>query len=141
LNGRAVICPAIFYTFTFLFNNLSQNQRMISIYHNPKCRKSRAGLEYVKTRYPAVDVREYIREGISPDEIQKLVQMLGISPIELVRTQEEYYKENLKGKDFTDEQWFGILSENPQLIRRPIIVSNGRAVHADPPEKADAVIK
>lgn len=114
---------------------------MISIYHNPKCRKSRAGLEYVKALYPSVDIREYIREGISPDEIEKLIQMLGISPLELVRTQEEYYKEYLKGKDFTDEQWFIILSENPRLIRRPIVVSNNRAVLADPPEKADSVIK
>lgn len=114
---------------------------MTLIYHNPKCRKSRAGLEYVKSLHPSVEVREYIREGISPDEIQKLIQMLGISTIELVRTQEEYFKENLKGKTFTDEQWYSILSENPRLIRRPIVVENGRAVIADPPEKADLVIK
>ena len=111
------------------------------IYHNPKCRKSRAGLEYVKSINPALEVKEYIRQGISAAEVKEIVKMLGIPPFELVRTQEEYYKENLKGKDFTDEEWFTILSENPKLMRRPIVVSEGKAVLADPPEKADAVIK
>ena len=111
------------------------------IYHNPKCRKSRAGLEYVKSINPTVEVKEYIRHGISADEIRDIVKMLDIAPFELVRTQEEYYKENLKGKDYTDEEWFTILSENPKLIRRPIVVSEGKAVLADPPEKADSVAK
>lgn len=111
------------------------------IYHNPKCRKSRAGLEYVKSMSPDVEVKEYIRQGISVSEIRDIVKMLGIAPFELVRTQEEYYKENLKGKDYTDEEWFEILSENPKLIRRPIVVNKGKAVLADPPEKADSIAK
>ena len=111
------------------------------IYHNPKCRKSRAGLQYVKSIHPAVEVKEYIRQGISAAEVREIAKMLGVAPFELVRTQEDYYKENLKGKDFTDEEWFKIFSENPRLIRRPIVVSEGKAVLADPPEKADAVIK
>ena len=111
------------------------------IYHNPKCRKSRAGLQYVQSTHPSVEVKEYIRQGISADEIKEIVKMLGIAPFELVRTQEEYYKESLKGKDFTDEEWFEILSENPKLIRRPIVVSEGKAVLADPPEKADTILK
>lgn len=111
------------------------------IYHNPKCRKSRAGLEYVKSIHPTVEVKEYIRQGISPADIKEIVKMLGIPPFELVRTQEEYFKDNLKGKEFTDEEWFAILSENPKLIRRPIVVNGGKAVLADPPEKADSVAK
>lgn len=111
------------------------------IYHNPKCRKSRAGLEYVKAQDPAVEIKEYIREGISTDEIREIVKMLGIPVMELVRIQEDYFKENLKGKDFTDEEWFTILSENPKLIRRPIVVREGNAVLADPLEKADKIFK
>ena len=111
------------------------------IYHNPKCGKSRAGLQYVKSINPSVEVKEYIREGISAAEIREIVKMLGIAPFELVRTQEEYYRENLKGKEFTDEEWFEILSENPKLIRRPIVVNGGKAVLADPPQKAEALLK
>lgn len=114
---------------------------MTTIYHNPKCRKSRAGLEYVKSIAPNLEVKEYIREGISADKIRDLITMLGIPPFDLVRTQEDYYKENLKGKEFPDEEWFAILSENPKLIRRPIVVHDGKAVLADPPEKADKVIR
>ena len=90
---------------------------------------------------PALTVKEYIRDGISPDEIREIVKMLNIPPFELVRTQEEFYKENLKDKDFSDKEWFTILSENPKLIRRPIVVRNGKAVLADPPEKADILLK
>ncbi|MDD2527402.1 MAG: hypothetical protein PHW35_06500 [Lentimicrobiaceae bacterium] len=114
---------------------------MTTIYHNPKCRKSRAGLAYVKTIVPEAEVKEYIREGITAGTIREIIQMLGIVPFDLVRTQEEFYKENLKGKEFSNEEWYSILSENPRLIRRPIVVKNGRAVIADPPEKADKVIK
>lgn len=109
---------------------------MITIYHNPKCRKSRAGLEFLKSKGLTPEVIEYIREGISPEEVRELVKMLGIKPFELVRVQEEYFKENLKGKNISDEEWLKILSENPRLIRRPVVVKDGRAVLADPPEIA-----
>lgn len=109
---------------------------MITIYHNPKCRKSRAGLEFLKSKGLTPEVIEYIREGISPEEVRELVKMLGIKPFEMVRVQEEYFKENLKGKNISDEEWLKILSENPRLIRRPVVVKDGRAVLADPPEIA-----
>ncbi len=114
---------------------------MVTVYHNPKCRKSRAGLEYVKNKYSNAEVRDYIREGISPEEIKQLISMMGIRPVDLVRTQEEYYKENLKDHTPTDEEWYNILSENPRLIRRPIVVNGDNAVLADPPEKADKILK
>jgi len=113
---------------------------MSIVYHNPKCRKSRAGLEYIRSKGNNVQVKEYIREGITAEEIGNLVQMLGIQPFDLVRIQEDFYKENLKGKEIRDAEWLHILSENPRLIRRPIVVNNGRAVIADPPEKADSVL-
>jgi arsenate reductase (glutaredoxin) len=114
---------------------------MITVYHNPKCRKSRAGLEYIKNKHKDAEVRDYIREGISAGEVKQLISMMGFRPFDLVRTQEEYYKENLKELNPTDEDWCRILSENPRLIRRPIVVNGGRAVLADPPEKADTILK
>ncbi|MBL7906463.1 MAG: arsenate reductase family protein [Bacteroidales bacterium] len=113
---------------------------MITVYHNPKCRKSRAGLDYVKSTGAEVEVREYIREGISANEVKQLTLLLGIKPIELVRTQEEYYRENLKDQNLTDDDWYSILSENPRLIKRPVVVCDGRAVLADPPEKAGLIL-
>lgn len=109
---------------------------MIVVYHNPKCRKSRAGLEYVRQHNPSAIVVEYIREGITPEEVKNLVTMLGIRPVGLVRTQEDYYRENLKDQNPTDEEWCRILAENPKLIKRPVVVCDGKAVLADPPEKS-----
>lgn len=109
------------------------------IYHNPKCRKSRAGLDYLKSKGGEFEIREYIREGISVEELKSIAEKLGVKPFELVRMQEEFYKENLKGRDLTDEEWLQILTEYPKLIRRPIVVKGENAVLADPPEKIDAL--
>ncbi|GAB1405048.1 putative protein YfgD [anaerobic digester metagenome] len=114
---------------------------MTTVYHYPKCRKSRAGLQYVQSLDADVKVREYIREGIAVAELRDIVRMLGVAPFQLVRTTEDYYRENLKGKELSDEQWLNLLSEHPRLLRRPIVVNNGRAVVADPPEKAGEIIK
>ena len=110
---------------------------MITIYHNPKCRKSRAGLEYLKTKGVEFEIREYIREGITVEELRSMIDKLGIKPFELVRTQEDYYKENYKGKTLNDEAWLEALAAYPRLIRRPVIVKDNRAVLADPPERTD----
>ncbi|MCO5257740.1 MAG: arsenate reductase family protein [Lentimicrobium sp.] len=110
---------------------------MITIYHNPKCRKSRAGLEYLKTKGVEFEIREYIREGITVEELRSMIDKLGIKPSELVRTQEDYYKENYKGKTLNDEAWLEALAAYPRLIRRPVIVKDIRAVLADPPERTD----
>ena len=57
-----------------------------------------------------------------------------MKPSDLVRTQEELYKKELKNKNFTDDEWMSILSENPKLIKRPIIVGKHKAVLGDPAE-------
>ncbi|HOI86605.1 MAG TPA: arsenate reductase family protein [Lentimicrobium sp.] len=110
---------------------------MITIYHNPKCRKSRAGLEYLKTKVVEFEIRDYIRESVTVDELRALVDKLEMRPFDLVRTQEDYYKENLKGKTLSDDEWLEVMSGYPRLIRRPVIVKDDRAVLADPPGKAD----
>lgn len=113
---------------------------MTIVYHNPKCRKSRAGLGYVKTRCNEPIVKEYIREGISVSELKDLVALLGLKPYDLVRTQEDYFKEHLKGKELTDEEWLNVLSENPRLIKRPIVVHNQQAVIADPATNVETIL-
>ncbi len=55
----------------------------------------------------------------------------------MVRTQEAVYKSDLKGRNFTDEEWVKIMIENPKLIKRPIVVKNNKAVWGDPVEEID----
>jgi len=105
---------------------------MITIYHNPKCRKSREGLEYVKGKGLPFTVVEYLKTPFSREHLKELLMKLNLAPRDLVRTQEDIYKEQFKGKNFTDEEWISILLENPKLIQRPIVVRGYRAAIGQP---------
>jgi len=113
---------------------------MIRIYHNPRCRKSRAGLEYLQDKTGDFETIDYIRNGISREEIREILAKMNTPPSNLVRTQEDYYKKKLKGKDIPDEDWIDILAENPRLIQRPIIVTEHKAVLGQPPENIDNLL-
>ena len=113
---------------------------MIRIYHNPRCRKSRAGLEYLQDKTGDFETIDYIRNGISREEIREILAKMNTPPSNLVRTQEDYYKKKLKGKDIPDEDWIDILAENPRLIQRPIIVTEHKAVLGQPPGNIDNLL-
>ncbi len=113
---------------------------MITIYHNPKCRKSRAGLQYLKDKGLEYSVVEYLKTPLSREQLKDLLMKLNMKPIEIVRTQEDEFKEKLKGKTFTDEEWITILLENPKLIQRPIVVKNHKAVLGQPVEEIDRLL-
>ena len=112
---------------------------MYTIYHNPRCRKSRAGLEYVKSKSNEVEVVEYLKEPFTEDGFKKLLMKLNKKPIDMVRTQEAIYKSDFKGKNFTDDEWVKIILENPKLIKRPIVVKNNKAVWGNPVEELDVL--
>lgn len=101
---------------------------MITIYHNPKCRKSRSGLEYVASKGVEYTVVEYLKKPISREVLKDLLIKLNMKPAEIIRTQEDVFKEKFKGKSFTDDEWVTILLENPKLIQRPIVVKDYKAV-------------
>ena len=113
---------------------------MIRIYHNSRCRKSRAGLEYLRDKTGDFETIDYIKNGISQEEIREILAKMNTSPSNLVRTQEDYYKKELKGKDIPDAEWITILAENPRLIQRPIIVTEHKAVLGQPPENIENLL-
>jgi arsenate reductase (glutaredoxin) len=110
---------------------------MVKISHNSRCSKSRAGLKYLEGKGVDFKIREYLKEPFTHEEINNLLSKLNKKPFDIVRTQEEMFRKELKGKRFTDEEWIGILIENPKLIQRPIVEKEYRAVLAQPPEKID----
>ncbi|MBN2610945.1 MAG: hypothetical protein JXB00_05270 [Bacteroidales bacterium] len=114
---------------------------MLKIYHNPRCRKSREGLQYLNDKKLEFEVVDYLKDLFSKDDLKKILMKLNKKPEEIIRTQEEYYRKELKGKKFTYEEWIEILAENPKLIQRPIVEGKYKAVIAQPPEKADEVLK
>lgn len=112
----------------------------LKIFHNPRCKHSRAGLDYLKTKVDNYVVREYLKDDITKDEIKEILLKTNIRASDLVRTKEEYFQKNLKGKNFTNDEWIRILMENPKLIQRPIVVGKLKAVIANPPELIDRLL-
>ncbi|MCX6282271.1 MAG: arsenate reductase (glutaredoxin) [Bacteroidetes bacterium] len=114
---------------------------MIKIYHNPQCKKSRAGLEYLKDKGIEFEIVEYQKELITEEGFEKLLVKLNAKPEDMVRTQEEYFKKRLKGKQFNDHEWIKIIVQNPKLLKRPIVEAQYKAVWGDPVERIEEVIK
>ncbi len=108
---------------------------MMLIYHNPRCSKSRAACALIAEKGLAVEVVEYLNTPPSREELQGLLAMLGMKPLELVRKGEDVFKEHYAGRSLSDEQWLDALLAHPILIERPIIVRGAKAVLARPTEK------
>ncbi|MEI6890189.1 MAG: arsenate reductase family protein [Bacteroidales bacterium] len=112
---------------------------MIRIYHNPQCKKSRAGLEYLKAKGVEFAIVEYLKNPLTEKDLEKLLMKLNAKPEEIIRTQEEYYKKNLKGKKFNEHEWIKIILQNPKLLKRPIVEGQYKAVWGDPVERIEGM--
>ncbi len=112
---------------------------MVTVYHNPRCKKSRAGLQYVIDNNMSHQVREYLKVPLTESELTVLVMKLNVKPFDLIRTQEELYRKELKGLNMNDEEWIKVMVENPRLIHRPIIEGKYKAVIGNPVENIDTL--
>lgn len=108
---------------------------MITIYHNPRCGKSREGLSLLEKSGKEFEVIQYLKDVPTAKELKSILKLLGIPPIELVRQKEEIWVQNFKGKTFSDEEIIKIMVENPILIERPIVINGKTATIGRPPEK------
>ena len=113
---------------------------MIKIYHNPRCKKSRAGLAYLQAKSTNVEIVLYLKEPLSEVELKDLFNKTNLKPNQLIRKQEDYYKNTIKGKEFTDDELIAEMAKEPKLIVRPIVEANQKAVWADPPENIDQIL-
>lgn len=112
---------------------------MYTVYHNPRCKKSRAGLQYLIEKKIDHQVREYLKDPLTEEELGRLLMKLHKKPLEMIRTQEEYFRKELKGLNLNDEEWIRIMIENPKLIHRPIVEGKYKAVLGNPVENIDAL--
>jgi len=113
---------------------------MIIIYHNNRCSKSRNGLAYLQEKGVDFAIRQYFDEPFTFDELKLLISKTGLRPEEIVRKEEEYYKQNLKNKNLTDDEWIAEMVKEPRLIQRPIVANDGKAVLARPAELIEKII-
>lgn len=113
---------------------------MIKIYHNPRCRKSREGLQLLKESKQEFKIIEYLKEAPSFDELKSIIHLLGIPPLELIRKNESIWKKNYKGKELTNVEVIRAMTEHPKLIERPIVINKEKAVIGRPPENIEYIL-
>ena len=102
---------------------------MNKYYHNPRCSKSRLGIDFLNENNIEFEIIEYLKTGVSEKDFLEIVQKSGLKPLEgLVRTKESLFKDlGLKGKNLTDKEWAKLINENPKLLERPILVTKDQA--------------
>jgi arsenate reductase len=113
----------------------------ITIYHNPRCSKSRQTLELLQEKNITPEIILYLDTPPSRNEIRTLLGKLGISARELIRKSEEDYKTlNLSDASLSEDDLLDALASHPRLIERPIVVSGNKAVLGRPPENVLTLI-
>ena len=103
-----------------------------TIYHNPRCSKSREALALLKESGITPKIVEYLKDVPTRKELELLVMQLGVPALELVRKNEALYKEKYKGLKLNEHEWVRVMHENPQLIERPVVVKGHTAVIGRP---------
>lgn len=108
---------------------------MITIYHNPRCQKSRLGVKALEDSGQAFTIVKYLETPLTVEQLKTIVQQLGLSPLELVRTQEAIWKSDFKGKVLSNEEIIQAMITHPKLMERPIVVKADKAVIGRPTER------
>lgn len=114
----------------------------VTIWHNPRCSKSRQTLELLKSKGVEPTIREYLKEPPSKAEVEKLVALVGGDPLELIRDGEAEFKAlKLRKADLTKGQIVDAIAAHPVLLQRPIVVKGARAAIGRPPEAVLPLLK
>ena len=113
---------------------------MISIYHNPRCSKSREALDILQANKTDFKVIKYMDEPLSVQKLKELLSLLKIKPIELIRTNESIWKDNYKNSDLSDDDLIAAMAKHPKLMERPIIINGNKAVIGRPPQKIHDIL-
>ena len=113
----------------------------LTIYHNPRCSKSRQTLALIEKAGQTPNVVLYLDNPPSVAELDGLLKKLGVEPQAIVRTGEDLYKElGLSQATHSRQEWLQLLHDHPKLIERPIVVKGDRAVIGRPPENVTALL-
>jgi arsenate reductase len=115
---------------------MSESIMDVTIYHNPRCSKSRQTLQLLQEQGIEPTIRLYLEDSPSAKEIKEILTKLGLSPRELLRKGEEAYKENqLSNKELSDAVLIKAMVDFPKLIERPIVIKGDQAKLGRPPEQ------
>lgn len=112
---------------------------MLTIYHNPRCSKSRETLALIENAKQEVSIVEYLKTPLDRAKIEELLGYLDISPIEMMRVKEVEFKEQCL-KDADNKTLIDAMINTPKLIERPIVVCGTKAIIGRPPENVLALL-
>ncbi len=108
----------------------------VTIYHNPRCSKSRQALDLLKKRGIEPEIVEYLKTFPDRETLARLLKLLHVKPRELLRKNEAEYKQaGLDDPTLSDDDLISALIHHPILLERPIVVSGAKAVVGRPPER------
>jgi arsenate reductase len=114
----------------------------LTIYHNPRCSKSRATLKLLEDRGLKPKVIEYLKAPPSAAELKAILKKLKLTARDLARTGEPVYAElGLKDRKLTENELIALMVANPILIERPIVVAGGKAAIGRPPETVLEILR
>lgn len=109
-------------------------------YHNPRCRKSREGLQYLEELNIRPTIIEYLKNPLNKEELKEILKQLKYSPTDLLRKNEIVYKTHIKNKNLSDEDILKWLIDEPKLIERPILSTNKGAKIGRPKENFKEIL-
>lgn len=114
---------------------------MITIYHNPRCRKSREALQLLEASGTPFCVVDYQKEPLSAEALKSILEKLGIPAEALIRKNEALWKERFKGRALTEEELIALMVAHPKLMERPIVVRGERALLGRPPQRVTELLE
>ena len=114
---------------------------MIKVLHNNSCSKSKAILEYLDENNVQFEIIDIVNAPLSETEIRTLLKKLGAEALDITRKNETLFQQNFADKNLSEEEWIKILSENPSLIQRPILIKGSVAMLGRPVENVKFFIE
>ena len=104
--------------------------------HNPRCRKSREGLQFLKSKKIEFETVLYLLNFLNKNQIEEIIDNSELNPIDFVRKQEKIWKEMFKNKLLSKNQVIQAIFEHPKIMQRPIFISENKSIIANPPENS-----
>jgi arsenate reductase len=110
------------------------------IFHNNVCSTSRNVLDILKENQFEIEIRNYIQNPPSVDELKDILKKAGLDATALLRKKDKVFKESFEDKHLSNEEWLQAISENPSILERPIVIVDNKAVLARPIDKVKELI-
>ena len=105
---------------------------MIKVLHNNSCSKSRSILEFLDENNVAFEIIDIIEDPLTEFELKTVLKKLGVNIQEIIRKNELLFKEKFADKSYSENEWIKILTDNPSLIQRPILIKGSVAMVGRP---------